>query len=85
MLIGIIILCALLYLSLLGFKTMYALIALANMPVNRETGVKRFRVQGEAASRRRLPSSSPYSVVIRVWQKCWRRICKPCRSSVFCG
>jgi hypothetical protein len=50
MLIGIIILCALLYLSLLGFKTMYALIALANMPVNRETGVKRFRVQGEAAS-----------------------------------
>lgn len=59
MLIGIIILCALLYLSLLGFKTMYALIALANMPVNRETGVKRFRVQGEAAAQAEITILQP--------------------------
>ena len=48
MLISLIILCALLYLSLLGFKTAYALVALANMPET-HSAAKRFRVSGESA------------------------------------
>lgn len=48
MLISLIILCALLYLSLLGFKTAYVLVALANMPET-HSAAKRFRVSGESA------------------------------------